>query len=418
MTYDIRNKDSHEEGKKRIEWAEAHMAVLGKIGERFKKEKKFEGKTIGMCLHVEPKTAILALTLRSAGAEVAMAGCNPLSTQDSAAASLAVDYDVNVFAWNGQSNEEYYGNIKKVLEFKPDFIIDDGADFISIVHKEYPEHLKKIKGASEETTTGIVRIKAMEEAKTLKFPVLNVNDAKTKHFFDNRYGTGQSTLEGIMTATNVIIAGKTVVIAGYGWCGRGAAMRAKGLGGNVIVTEIDPVKSIEAKMDGFKVMPMEEAAKYGDIFITATGNCSVVDKRHFGSLKGGAILANTGHFNVEINIPELKEASKSVKNVRKNVDEYTLKNGNKVYLLAEGRLVNLAAAQGHAIEVMDMSFANQALGIEYISKNHESLEPKLYEVPQEIDREIANMWLDSKETKIDTLTPAQEKYLSSWEHGS
>ncbi|MFC1454868.1 adenosylhomocysteinase [Candidatus Undinarchaeota archaeon] len=419
MPYDIRNKSEHVEGKKRIEWARTHMPVLESIGERFQKEKPFKGLTVGMCLHVEPKTCVLALTFARGGAKVAITGCNPLSTQDSAAASLAIDYGLNVYTWYNETEKEYYQNINKVLDHKPDIVIDDGCDLIFHLHKKRKELLPKIIGGCEETTTGIHRLAVMAQDKVLKFPVVNINDAQTKHFFDNRYGTGQSTLEGIMTATNTILAGKTIVIAGYGWCGRGAAMRAQGMGCNVIVTEIDPVKSIEAKMDGFRVMPMDKAAKEGDIFLTATGNVNVITKRHFPKMKDGAILSNTGHFDVEINEPELKTLSKSVKNVRKNVDEYKLKNGNRIYLLAQGRLVNLACAQGHAMEVMDMSFANQALSAEFLVKSKKlGLVPGLYSVPPQIDNQIAELWLKSQNVKIDSLSKEQTEYMSSWDIGT
>ncbi|MFH1787078.1 MAG: adenosylhomocysteinase [archaeon] len=418
MPYDIRNKAQHVEGKKRIEWARRHMPVLESIGARFQKEKPFKGLTIGMCLHVEPKTCILASTFARGGAEVAITGCNPLSTQDSAAASLAIDYGLNVYTWYNESSKDYYKNLNRVLGHKPDIIIDDGCDLIFLLHKKRRDLLPSIIGGCEETTTGIHRLAVMAKEGALKFPVFNVNDAQTKHFFDNRYGTGQSTLEGIMTATNTILAGKTIVIAGYGWCGRGAAMRARGMGANIVVTEIDPVKAIEAKMDGFRVMPMDLAAKEGDIFITATGNVNVIDKKHFPTMKDGAIVSNTGHFDVEVNISALKSLSKRVANVRKDVDEYLLKSGKRIYLLAQGRLVNLACAQGHAIEVMDMSFANQALCAEFLAKNHHKLKPDLYCVPPKIDNTVAQLWLKSKGVKIDSLTSQQKKYMSSWDNGT
>lgn len=418
MPYQVRNKGLRNEGKKRIEWALAHMPVLAQIRKDFSKKKPFRGTTVGMALHVEPKTCALAATLKAGGATVAITGCNPLSTQDSAAVSLALDYNINVFTWYGETTKEYYQCINKVLDFKPDVVIDDGCDLIFSLHTKRRKLISNIKGGAEETTTGIHRLKVMEKEGALEFPVIDVNDAQTKYLFDNRYGTGQSSFDGIMSATNLLIAGKTFVVAGYGWCGRGVAMRAKGMGANVVVTEVDPVKSIEATMDGFRVMPMDEAAKIGDIFVTATGDIDVLTRRHFRKMKDGAILSNTGHFNVEINIAELRAMSKSVKNVRENVDLYTLKNNKKIYLLAKGRLVNLAAGQGHPAEVMDMSFANQALSCEYIVKNHAKLGPKLYPVPEAIDTKIAKLWLKLNGLKCDTLTEHQKKYMSSWAIGT
>jgi len=418
MPYDVRNKSERKEGKKRIEWALSHMPVLETIRKEFSSKKPLRGTTVGMALHVEPKTCALAITLKAGGAEVAITGCNPLSTQDSAAVSLAMDYGVNVFTWYGETNKEYYRNINKVLDFKPDVVIDDGCDLIFTLHTKRRNLLPNIKGGAEETTTGIHRLKVMEQQGELEFPVIDVNDAHTKFLFDNRYGTGQSTIDGILTATNLLIAGKTLVVGGYGWCGRGVAMRAKGMGANVVIAEVDPVHAIEATMEGFRVMPMKEAAKVGDFFVTASGNANLLNKSHFRRMKDGAILANTGHFNVEINLPELKKMSRSVKNVRKDVDEYTLRSGRRINILSDGRLVNLAAGQGHPAEVMDMSFSNQALSCEYIVKNAGDLEPKLYSVPPEIDNRIARLWLKANKITHDSLSPEQRKYMSSWRVGT
>jgi len=418
MSYEVRNKHLRGEGKKRIEWAMDHMPVLESIRKDFSKKKPLKGTTVGMALHVEPKTCALAITLKAAGAKVAITGCNPLSTQDSAAVSLAMDYGINVFTWYGETTKEYYKCINRVLDSKPQIVIDDGCDLIFTLHTKRRELLPKIKGGAEETTTGIHRIRAMEKQGDLEFPVIDVNDARTKYLFDNRYGTGQSTMDGILNSTNLLIAGKTFVVGGYGWCGRGVAMRAKGMGANVVVTEVDPIRSIEATMDGFRVMPMSEAVKTGDIFVTASGNTNLINKSHFSKMKDGAILSNTGHFNVEINLDQLKKASKKVTNVRKNVDEYTLKSGKRINVLAKGRLVNLAAGQGHPAEVMDMSFANQALSCEYIAKNHKNLEPKLYPVPESIDTKIAKLWLKANNIKHDKLSPQQKKYGSSWKIGT
>ncbi len=403
-------------GYEKIEWAERHMKVLAKIREEFKREKPLEGYRIGMALHVEAKTAVLVKTLVEGGAEVAITGCNPLSTQDDVAEALR-DMGVKCFAKRGLSREEYYKALNRVIDTKPDIVVDDGADLIFLLHGERSDYADKILGASEETTTGVLRLKAMEREGVLKFPVIAVNDAYTKYLFDNRYGTGQSTMDGILRATNILIAGKTVVVAGYGWCGRGIAMRAKGLGANVIVTEVDEIRALEAVMDGFRVMPMKEAAKLGDIFITATGNINVIREEHFRLMKDGAILANAGHFNVEISIPDLERISKSKRVIRGYITEYNL-GDKKLYLLAEGRLVNLVVGEGHPIEVMDMSFSDQALAIKYIAENHEKLERKVYRLPDELDRKVARLKLESMGIKIDRLTDEQIRYLSDWRHGT
>ncbi len=405
-----------ERGYRKIEWAERHMKVLAKIREEFKKEKPLEGFRIGMALHVEAKTAVLVKTLIAGGADVAITGCNPLSTQDDVAEALR-DMGIKCFARRGMSRDEYYEALNKVIDTKPDIVVDDGADLIFLLHGERSDWAENVLGASEETTTGVIRLRAMEREGVLKFPVIAVNDAYTKYLFDNRYGTGQSTWDGIFRATNVLIAGKNVVVAGYGWCGRGIAMRAKGLGANVIVTEVDEIRALEAVMDGFRVMPMEEAAKIGDIFITATGNINVIREEHFKVMKDGAILANAGHFNVEISIPDLEKLSKKVRQIRDYVTEYDL-GDKKLYLVAEGRLVNLVVGDGHPIEVMDMSFSDQALAVKYIAENHEKLERKVYRLPEELDRKVAKLKLETMGVKIDKLTEEQIKYLSDWRHGT
>lgn len=392
------------------------MPVLNLIRERFKEEKPFKGITIGMALHLEAKTAVLAETLMEGGAEIAITGCNPLSTQDDVAAACAKK-GMHVYAWRGETVEEYYENLNKVLDHKPDIVIDDGCDLIFLLHTKRTELLDNIMGGCEETTTGIIRLKAMEKEGALKFPVMDVNDAYTKHLFDNRYGTGQSALDGILRATNLLIAGKTVVVAGYGWCGRGVAMRAKGLGAEVVVTEVNPIRALEARMDGFRVMKMEKAAEIGDIFITTTGCKDVIRKEHILKMRNGAILANAGHFDNEINKKHLEELAKSIKEVRNCVTEYDLGN-KKIYLLGEGRLVNLACADGHPCEVMDMSFANQALAAEYILKNHEKLEPRVYNIPYEQDLMIASLKLKAMGIEIDELTKEQKKYLEDWREGT
>ena len=404
------------EGRMKIEWAEERMKVLSRIREIFEEEKPLEGIKIGMALHVEAKTAVLVKTLIAGGAEVAITGCNPLTTQDDVAEALRKE-GVKCFAKRGMSREEYYNALNRVLDEEPDVIIDDGADLIFLLHRERVEEAGKVIGASEETTTGVKRIKSMEKEGVLKFPVIAVNDAYTKYLFDNRYGTGQSTWDGILRATNVLIAGKTVVVAGYGWCGRGIALRARGLGARVVVTEVDEIRALEALMDGFEVMPMSEAAKIGDIFITATGNIDVIRREHYLLMKNGAILANAGHFNVEINLEELEELAKDVREVRKYVKEYDLGN-KKLYLLAEGRLVNLVAGDGHPIEVMDMSFSNQALAVRYLVENRGRLVNRVYRMPEDLDRYVAKLKLEVEGVKIDEMTEKQRRYVEDWRMGT
>lgn len=409
----IKHPELADEGKRRIEWAELHMPVLRSIGKYFGKKKPLKGLRVGMCLHVEPKTCVLALTLKKAGAEVAIAGCNPLSTQDGAASALS-KMGVEVFAWNGQTEAEYFANIHSVLDIQPNVLIDDGADMIITLHKDRPELISGILGGCEETTTGVIRLKAMEKEGALAFPVIAVNDALTKHMFDNRYGTGQSTVDGILRATNLSIAGKTVVVAGYGWCGRGIAMRMKGMGADVIITEVEPVRALEARMDGYRVMKMIEAVPQADMLITATGNKWIIGKAELDSIKNGCILANAGHFNVEVDTTALEEASGRHYSARELVEAYELKSGKTVFLLAEGRLVNLAAGQGHPAEIMDMSFALQAMSAEYIVKEKKQLKPKVYPVPDALDRSIAQLKLKAMGIEIDQMTDAQRKYAQSW----
>jgi adenosylhomocysteinase len=418
MKFDVKDIKLADRGKKRIVWAAKEMPVLRQISERFAKEKPLKNKRLGACLHVTTETANLAIALKAGGADVYLCASNPLSTQDDVAASLVKHYGIPVFAIKGEDNKTYYKHINETLNVKPQITMDDGADLVSTILLKRKDLLKDIIGGTEETTTGVVRLRAMEKDGVLAYPVIAVNDALTKHFFDNRYGTGQSTIDGIIRATNVLLAGKVIVVAGYGWCGRGFAMRAKGLGAHVIVTEVDHLKAIEAAMDGYEVMPMKEAAKKGDIFVTLTGDLNVVDKHHFPLMKNGAIICNSGHFNNEINIDALKQMSKSVRNVRDFVDEYTLKNGKTVCILGEGRLVNLAAAEGHPASVMDMSFANQALSAEYMVKNHKNLEKKVYSVPEKLDTEIARLKLNAMGIKIDALTKEQKAYLNSWQSGT
>jgi adenosylhomocysteinase len=403
------------EGKLKVEWAEDHMPVLMEIRKNFEKTKPLKGIRVGFALHVTKETAVLVRTLLAGGAKISITGCNPLSTQDDVAAALAKD-GVDVYAWRGESREEYYENINRVLDFAPQVTIDDGGDLVFTIHKERKNLIKDIRGGCEETTTGIIRLLAMEKDKALKYPVMDVNNAKTKHFFDNRYGTGQSTIDGILRATNVLLAGKTFVVAGYGFCGRGVAARAHGMGSSVVIVETDPTRALEAVMDGFRVMPLSEAAKVGDIFLTVTGNTNIIRKEHFRLMKDGAILANSGHFNVEINIPELEGLAKRKKRIRENVEKYTMVDGRSLYLLAEGRLVNLAAAEGHPSEVMDMSFANQALAVKYLLEN--KLTPGLYRMPKDIDERIASLKLKTMGIGIDALTGEQKKYLESWDEGT
>lgn len=416
--YHIKDEKLAEGGRRRIDWAELEMPVLRLIRERFEKERPLKGVRIAACLHVTTETANLVHTLHLGGAEVVLTASNPLSTQDDVAASLVTHFEIPVFAIKGEDNLTYYKHINSALDFEPNVTMDDGADLVGTLHKDRRDSLKNVIGGTEETTTGVIRLRAMAAGGALSFPVIAVNDAMTKHFFDNRYGTGQSTIDGIVRATNTLLAGKTFVVAGYGWCGRGLASRARGMGSNVIVTEIDPLPALEAVMDGFRVMPMEEAAKIGDIFVTVTGDINVIDRQHFEVMKDGAIVANSGHFNVEINIPGLEEMASEKRLVRPYVDQYVLSGGRRINLLGEGRLINLASAEGHPASVMDMSFANQALGIEYLIQNVDSLENKVYSVPDEIDREIARLKLEAMGILIDVLTPEQIKYLNSWEEGT
>jgi len=415
--YDIKDPSLASEGRQRIQWAAQEMPVLRLIRERFEREKPLKGAKISGCLHITTETANLAHTLVAGGADLALCASNPLSTQDDVAATLAED-GISVFAIRGEDEETYYQHIHAALEHRPQVTMDDGADLVSTLHKEGPGVIENVLGGTEETTTGVIRLRAMAEEGVLCYPILAVNDALTKYLFDNRYGTGQSTVDGIMRATNILLAGKKFVVAGYGWCGRGIAMRARGLGAQVIVTEVDALRALEAVMDGFQVMSLLEAAKIGDIFVTATGDKNVIDRDHFEVMKDGAILANSGHFNVEINIPALREISVEVHSPREHVSQYFLPNGRCLALLAEGRLVNLAAAEGHPASVMDMSFANQALGVEYLLKNADILENKVYPIPREIDMEIARLKLASMGIEIDTLTPEQERYLRSWKEGT
>jgi adenosylhomocysteinase len=417
-SYDIRDIQLAEGGRRRIEWAEREMPVLRLIKERFEKERPLEGIRVSACLHVTTETANLMHTLQAGGADIVLTASNPLSTQDDVAACLVSHYEIPVFAIKGEDNVTYYKHIHAALDHKPHVTMDDGADLVGTIHKDRRELLSTVLGGTEETTTGVIRLRAMAADGALEFPVIAVNDAMTKHFFDNRYGTGQSTIDGIIRATNILLAGKNFVVAGYGWCGRGLAMRARGIGSNVIVTEVDPMPALEAVMDGFRVMPMEEAARIGDIFCTVTGDLNVIDRHHFEVMKDGAIVANSGHFNVEINIPALESMAVEKKRVRPYVDQYTLPDGRVVHVLGEGRLINLASAEGHPASVMDMSFANQALALEYMVRNHQDLKKKVYSVPDEIDREIARIKLDAMGVKIDVLTPEQVAYLNSWEEGT
>ena len=438
---DVRDLALAPRGKTRIEWADASMPVLRQIRERFEKEKPLKGVRLSACLHVTSETANLARTLTAGGADLALCGSNPLSTQDDVAASLVADYGVATYAIKGEDHVTYYDHIRSALAHRPNVTMDDGADLVSsllflalgrdadvdpvirqwakgLAAEERKALFDGIIGGTEETTTGVIRLKAMEKSGVLRFPVVAVNEAKTKHFFDNRYGTGQSTLDGIVRATNLLIAGLNVVVAGYGWCGRGVAMRARGLGGQVIVTELDPTKAIEAVLDGYRVMTMAEAAPIGDIFVTVTGNKGVLRDEHFRAMKDGAVVCNSGHFNVEIDIPALEKLARERRSIRDAVEEFRLHNGRRIHLLADGRLINLAAAEGHPASVMDMSFANQALAAEFMVKNHASLEKKVYTVPEEIDREIARLKLASMGIAIDTATADQQKYMSSWEEGT
>jgi len=415
--YDIKDPSLVDEGKLRIEWAGKEMPVIKLIKQRFAKEKPLQGIRISACLHITTETANLAMALREGGADLVLCASNPLSTQDDVAAAL-VDYGIPVNAIKGEDNKTYYKHIITALEHKPQLTVDDGADLVSTLHKEHTELIHNVIGGTEETTTGVIRLRNMAKEGKLGYPLIAVNDAQTKHFFDNRYGTGQSTIDGITRATNILWAGRKVVVCGYGWCGKGIAMRAHGLGAQVIITEVDPIRALEAAMDGYQVMPLLEACQVGSIFITATGDMNVIDKAHFLQMKDGAIMANSGHFNVEINIPTLESLAKSKRRIRPYVDEYSLADGRRIYLLGEGRLINLAAAEGHPASVMDMSFANQALCLKYLAKMRGKLKPDVYSVPEEIDKEIGRLKLASMNITIDSLTKEQQKYLQSWEAGT
>ena len=414
--YRVKDISLAEKGDLMIEWASMHMPVLRQIRGRFEEERPLEGLRVGACLHVTKETAVLVETLMAGGAEVFLCGSNPLSTQDEVAAALA-ERGVGVYAWRGETTEEYYWCIDRVIDGVPVVTLDDGADLVSTLHSKRTEALGEVKGGTEETTTGVIRLRAMAGDGALRYPIIAVNDAYTKYLFDNRYGTGQSTIDGILRATSILLAGKNFVVCGYGWCGRGIALRARGMGANVIVTEVDPLRALEAVMDGFRVMPLREAAEVGDLFVTATGDINVIRGEHMERMKDGAILANSGHFNVEISLPDLEALSVSKRLIRPNLEEYRLKDGRRLYLLAEGRLVNLAAAEGHPSEVMDMSFANQALCVEYLAK-HPRMEPKVYRVPEEIDRFVARLKLRGMGVEIDELTEEQREYLSSWKKGT
>jgi len=415
--YDIKDPSLVDEGKLRIEWAGKEMPVIKLIKQRFAKEKPLQGIRISACLHITTETANLAMALKEGGADLVLCASNPLSTQDDVAAAL-VDYGIPVNAIKGEDNKTYYKHIITALEHKPQLTVDDGADLVSTLHKEHTELIHNVIGGTEETTTGVIRLRNMAKEGKLGYPLIAVNDAQTKHFFDNRYGTGQSTIDGITRATNILWAGRKVVVCGYGWCGKGIAMRAHGLGAQVIITEVDPIRALEAAMDGYQVMPLLEACQVGSIFITATGDMNVIDKAHFLHMKDGAIVANSGHFNVEINITTLESLAKSKRRIRPYVDEYSLDDGRRIYLLGEGRLINLAAAEGHPASVMDMSFANQALCLEYLAKMRGKLKPDVYSVPEEIDKEIGRLKLASMNITIDSLTKEQQKYLQSWEAGT
>ena len=415
---DVKDMGLADAGKRKIEWALQQMPVLQSIRKRFIKEQPLKGLRISACLHVTSETANLMMTLRDGGADAVLCASNPLSTQDEVAASLNRDFSIPTYAIKGEDNETYYAHLSAALEHKPQMTMDDGADLVTMLLTKRTDLVPNVIAGTEETTTGVIRLRAMAKDGALKFPIVAVNDAQTKHFFDNRYGTGQSTIDGVIRATNILLAGQKVVIAGYGWCGRGVAMRAKGLGSDVIVTEIDPVKGIEAVMDGFRVLPMAEAAREGDIFITVTGNKNVIRAEHFEAMKSGAVVCNSGHFNVEIDLPALERLSTGKREVRPLVDEFLLKDGRKVYLIAEGRLVNLATAEGHPAAVMDMSFANQALSAEYLRQHAKDMKPQVYVVPEHLDKEIARLKLESMGNKLDKLTAEQERYLASWQEGT
>ena len=414
----VKNLDLAEQGRRRIEWAGQSMPVLETIRKEFVKSRPLQGMRVAACLHVTTETANLMIALRDGGADIALCASNPLSTQDDVAASLARDFQISTFAIKGEDNDSYYSHILAAIDHKPHLTMDDGCDLVSILHTKRKDALEGVIAGTEETTTGVIRLRAMAKEGVLRYPVIAVNDALTKHMFDNRYGTGQSTLDGVIRSTNLLVAGSKFVVAGYGWCGRGLASRARGMGADVIVTEIDPTRAIEAVMDGYRVMSMEEAAKIGDVFVTVTGNKSVLRQEHFKQMKNGAVIANSGHFNVEIDIPALEELASSKRQPREFVEEFILADGRHIHLLGEGRLINLAAAEGHPASVMDMSFANQALSAQYLVQNHATLEKKVYSVPQELDRRVASMKLESMGVKIDRLTPEQEEYLAGWSEGT
>jgi adenosylhomocysteinase len=418
VDHDVKDLGAADAGLRRVEWAEQEMPVLRLIRERFEREKPLAGVRVAACLHVTTETANLMRTLKAGGAEVRLCASNPLSTQDDAAAAMVVHYGVPVYAIRGENHETYYRHIHQAINHKPQLTMDDGADTVGVLHKDRTDLLAGIIGGTEETTTGVIRLRAMAADGVLRYPIVAVNDATTKHFFDNRYGTGQSTIDGIIRATNVLLAGKTVVVGGYGWCSRGIAMRARGMGANVVVTEVDPLRALEAVMDGYRVMPMQAAAGQGDIFVTSTGDKSVIDGPHFEVMKDGAIVANSGHFNVEINIPALQAMAVSVQTPRPFVEQFTLADGRRISLLGEGRLINLAAAEGHPSAVMDMSFANQALCAEHMVRHAAELKPTVYPVPEAIDKEIARLKLEAMGIEIDTLTPEQARYLTSWQEGT
>jgi adenosylhomocysteinase len=420
MNFDVKDINQATSGRYKIEWSENEMPVLKAIRDRFAKEQPLKGLKVSACLHVTSETAALMRTLQAGGADIVLVASNPLSTQDEVAASLVANDEIPVYAIKGEDNETYYRHLNAALDHHPQITMDDGCDLVSVLHKERANQVPEVLCGTEETTTGVIRLRAMAKDKALRFPVLAVNDSMTKHYFDNRYGTGQSTMDGVIRATNILLAGRTVVVSGYGWCGRGVSSRARGLGAQVVVTEVDPLQALEALMDGFQVMPLKEAAKKGDVFITVTGDKNVLDKEHFEVMKDGAILSNSGHFNAEINIPALQGLStgEPPRQVRPFVDQYTMKDGRKLNLLGEGRLINLAAAEGHPAAVMDMSFANQALGVEFMLRNYKDMQPNVYTIPDDVDREIARLKLASLGIHIDTLTEEQAKYLASWEEGT
>ena len=416
--HDVRDLELARQGKDLVEWAAREMPVLLMIRERFAREKPLEGRRISACLHVTSETANLMITLKAGGADIALCASNPLSTNDAVAAALVSEHGIQTYAVKGEDNQTYYAHIEAALGHRPNLTMDDGADLVTMLHRDRTELLEGVVGGTVETTTGVVRLRAMAEHGVLRYPIVAVNEALTKHMFDNRYGTGQSTLDGIVRATNVLLAGKTFVIAGYGWCGRGLASRARGMGAHVVVTEVEPLRALEAVMDGFQVMPMSEAARVGDIFVTVTGDVNVLDEAHFQVMRDGALLANSGHFNSEINLKALDALASSVAQVRPMVQEYRMGDGRRLHLLGEGRLINLAAAEGHPAAVMDMSFANQALSLEHMARHAGELEPKVYDVPHEIDAEVARLKLEAMRVFIDTLTEEQRRYLSSWEEGT